>query len=157
MLPIPTKIRAIRDDPADPQMDLYAKTDVASLAALAVSKAFSNLPTPTKKDSKMAGVNYTGVVGLEERPFKSASKRHVFGISANDNAQAIIGTLHRLGLVGNDIVAPLKQIAAAGKPLGGLFQVSLYDVDRALSDVDATAGDKIGFKASLRNANLLKQ
>jgi hypothetical protein len=156
MLPVPTKIRAVVESPTAPHLDCYDATDIDSLAALAVSKVFATTPiTHTKKDSKMAGNNYTGVV-LGGDALPSSAKRHVFGIQANDNAQAIIGTLNRLGLCPHAYVADLKYIAAAGKPIGHLFSVTLQDLDRALSNVDATAGDKIGFKASLRNAGLLK-
>jgi hypothetical protein len=103
----------------------------------------------------MSYANYTGVVGLEGNAPK-VTKRFVSGVSANDSTQAIVKTLHRLGLVSHELETPLVQLAAAGKPLGQYCQISLYDLDQALKDVDATPGDKIGFKASMRNAGLLK-
>jgi hypothetical protein len=157
MLPIPTKIKAIAEDPTAPFLECYATDDIDVAVALQISKVFAaHQPTTTaKKEESIMSANYTGVTGLDGPALKSA-KRFVTGVSANDNAQAIVKTLHRLGLVSHELETPLVQLAARGKPLGQYFQVSLYDLDMALRDVEATPGDKIGFKASIRNANLLK-
>jgi len=105
----------------------------------------------------MSYANYTGVTGPGFDGPAKVTKRFVSGVNANDNTQAIVKTLHRLGLVSHELEAPLVQLAAAGKPLAQYFQVSLYDLDQALKDVAAEPVDRLGFKASLRNAGLLKQ
>jgi hypothetical protein len=158
MLPIPTRIKAIAEDPTSPDLTCYDATDIESLAALAVSKIFATNPTTTKPTKETKSMSYNSINPANPDYVTSeAPKRFVNGVMANDNPQALIKTLHKLGLVGNDIVDPLVQIAAAGKPLGHLFQVSLYDVDRALKGVaNADPQARIGFKASLRNAGLLK-
>jgi hypothetical protein len=155
-LPIPTKIKAIAEDPTAPDLECYDATNIESLAALAVSKVFANNPISIKSTKESIMTNYTGVTGPGFDGPAKVAKRFVSGVNANDSTQAIVKTLHRLGLVSNELQTPLVQLAAAGKPLGQYFQVSLYDLDRALSDVDADAGSKIGFKASVRNAGLLK-
>jgi hypothetical protein len=149
-----TKIKAIREDPKDPRLECYS-SDIATLATVAVSKAFSHQP-PTTKESENIMSNYTGVTGLDGPAFPSA-KRFVTGVSANDNAQAIVKTMHRLGLVSAELETPLVQLAAHGKPLGQYFQVSLYDLDQALKNVEASPQDKIGFKSSANRAGLLKK
>jgi hypothetical protein len=76
-------------------------------------------------------------------------------VSAND-PQALIGTLHRLGLCPHEMVVPLKTLSAAGKPLSPYLQVSLYEVDKAISNVEnASPLDRMGFKRSLQRAGLM--
>jgi hypothetical protein len=156
MLPIPTKIRAIRADPKDPQMDLYSKTDVATLAALAVQKVFANNPIPTKstKESSTMSFNYTAVVGLDGNAPKVA-KRHVPGIAAGSPAR-LVETLVRLGLCPSNLIDPLTTLAAHGKPLDAYFTVSIDSLDMALSNVECSTENRIRFKQSLVAAGLLK-
>jgi hypothetical protein len=154
-MPVPTKIRAVREDPDHPHLDCYSN-DVATLAALAVSKVFSNhqpTTTPKKVDIEMIDIN---PANPNYNPTAS-TKRYVAGIGANDNAQALVGALHRLGLMSHDMETPLKTLAAKGQPLSPYFQVSVYEVDRALKDVaNVSTQDRIGFKSSLHRAGLLK-
>lgn len=159
MLPVPTRIKAIAEDPTAPFLECYATDDIDVAVALQISKvSAAPQPTTTKPTKETNSMSYNSINQANPNYVTSeAPRRFVNGVMANDNPQALIKTLHRLGLVGNDIVDPLVQIAAAGKPLGGLFQVSLYDVDKALAGIaNADAGQRIGFKASLRNAGLLK-
>jgi hypothetical protein len=146
-----TKIKAIREDPKDPRMDCYAN-DVATQAALEISKVFSNQPNPKPESSKqMSIINY----GNPELNPTIAPKRFVVGVIANDNPVALVKTLNRLGLCSNEMADPLKKLAAQKRPLSEFFQVSVYDVDMALKGVEASPEDRIGFKSSLKRAGLM--
>jgi hypothetical protein len=154
---IPTKIKAIAEDPSHPFADCYDANDIATQVALSVSRVFAttNQPTttPKKVDIKMPSINSANPDYNPTTP----TKRYVAGIGANDNAQALVGALHRLGLMSNDMETPLKTLAAKGQPLSPYFQVSVYDVDRALRDVaNVSTQDAIGFKGSLHRAGLMK-
>jgi hypothetical protein len=79
----------------------------------------------------------------------------VSGIIANDNPVALVKALHRLGLCSHEMSDPLQKLAAQKRPLNEFFQVSVYDVDMALKDVEASPQDRIGFKSSLKRAGLM--
>jgi hypothetical protein len=67
----------------------------------------------------------------------------------------LIETLNRLGLVTSEMAEPLTQLAAAGKPLGKYFTVSVHDLDRALAGVECSVTSRMQFKAGLDRAGLL--
>jgi hypothetical protein len=156
VIPVPTKIRAVIEDPASPILNCYDATNIESLAALSVSKILANQPITTKENTTMSYSNYTGVTGLDGPAAKT--KRYVQGIGPMDHPEALVGALHRLGLLPNDLTAPLKTLAAAGRPLSPYFQVSMTDLDIALNSVaNVDAAARIGFKSSLNRAGLLKK
>ena len=72
-----------------------------------------------------------------------------------DLSASAVKTLNRLGLCSNEMADPLKKLAAQKRPLSEFFQVSVYDVDRALKGVEASPEDRIGFKSSLARAGLM--
>jgi hypothetical protein len=148
MLPVPTKIRAIREDLNDPFMKSYDATDVSTLAALAVLKVFSNhQPTIQSKEEKMSYLQFPIT--------PQTTKRHVPGIGAGSPAR-LVDTLSRLGLCPSELIDPLKTLAAHSKPLAPYFQVSVDALDVALSGVEASIEQRMAFKYSLKQANLLK-
>jgi hypothetical protein len=55
----------------------------------------------------------------------------------------------------HELATPLKQLAAAGKPLKEFFTVSVWDLDRAPQNVDCSIQNRMQFKASLDRAGLL--
>jgi hypothetical protein len=149
MLPVPTKIRAIREDLNDPFMKSYDATDVSTLAALAVLKVFPN-HQPTTKPKEDTNMSY-----LQFPVTPQVTKRHVPGIGAGSPAR-LVDTLSRLGLCPSELIEPLKTLAAHGKPTSPYFQVSVDALDVALGGVEASIEQRMAFKYSLKQAGLLK-
>jgi hypothetical protein len=143
-MPTPTKIRAVREDPASPILECYAD-DPAALAKLFASHS----TTTSTKEKPYMSLNPEYVTAAAK------PKRAVMGVGANYNVSALIGTLQRLELCPSGLAEPLKQLAAAGQPLAQYYQVSVYDLDRALSDVDCSVSQRLQFKSSLDRAGLL--
>jgi hypothetical protein len=70
MLPIPTKIRAVREDPAAPLVECYPKTPDA-LAAIFAARSTPTTPTTPKEKpvQNMTGFNeHASVKGVEKNP-----------------------------------------------------------------------------------------
>jgi len=158
MLPAPTRIKAIAEDQKSPFLECYDATSIESLAALAVQKVFATNPINpttklTKESTKQMSVENFGNPNYVTGP--AAPKRFVSGIIANDNPVALVKTLNRLGLCSNQMADPLQKLAAAGRPLKEFFTVSVYEVDRALKDVECSPQDRIGWKNSLLRAGLM--
>jgi hypothetical protein len=152
---IVTKIKAIREDPKDPHLDCYSTNDVATLAALEISKVFANNPiltTPPKKEDIMS--NPSGLVDSYSYSYSKAPKRHVPGIGSASPAR-LVDTLSRLGLVPSNLVDPLKTLSAHGKPLAPYFTVSIDELDMALNGVECSTENRIRFKQALVAAGLL--
>jgi hypothetical protein len=165
MLPAPTKIKAIAEDPKSPFLECYDATNIESLAAIAVSRAFANnpttttipnpinpIPTTTKKEATTMSVENFGNPNYVT---STPSKRFVSGIMGIDNPVALVKTLNRLGLCPNAMAEPLQALAAAKRSLAEFFTVSVYEVDLALKDVECSPQDRIGFKNSLLRAGLM--
>jgi hypothetical protein len=158
MLPILTKIKAVREDPKDPIKDCYPTTPEA-LVALSLTRVIANhQPTSLKEESTpMISINPANPNYLtDDDVIKASKKRYVSGVGANDNPIALVGALHRLGLCSSEMAEPLKKLAAQKRPLNEFLQVSLHDVDRALAGVECTPLERMGFKNSLNRAGLLK-
>jgi hypothetical protein len=149
MLPVPTILKAVREDPAAPLIECYpGQTPDALREILAVAN-----PTTIGKEKgqKTMSHNYTGYDGnarkLEISP--------VPGINASDNPQRLIDVLSRLDLISDGMAEPLKILASHGKPLAEHYQVSVYKLDIALAKTGASLENRIGFKASLNRHGLL--
>jgi hypothetical protein len=82
-------------------------------------------------------------------------KTSVSGIGASNDPKRLIDVLVRLGLCSDGLATPLKQLAAAGKPVGEHFKVSVWDLDHKLAGVDCTLSQRMQLKASLDLAGLL--
>jgi hypothetical protein len=67
----------------------------------------------------------------------------------------LIDTLTRLGLCSAELATPLKTIAAAGAPIKELFQVNVWELDRALAGVECTIENRINFKSALDQLKIL--
>jgi hypothetical protein len=145
VMPIPTKIRAVREDPSAPILECYAD-DPAVLAKFFASRSTT---TSSTKGKPYMSLNPEYVTAAAK------PKRAVMGVGANYNVSALIGTLQRLELCPSGLAEPLKQLAAAGQPLAQYYQVSVWDLDRALSDVDCSVSQRLQFKSSLDRAGLL--
>ena len=61
----------------------------------------------------------------------------------------------RLLLCPAELAVPLKQLAAAGQPVGKFHTVTTYELDRALRSVDSSLEQRMSFKLSLRQCGLL--
>jgi len=83
------------------------------------------------------------------------AKRAVSGIGPSNDPARLIDVLSRLGLCPSGAVAPLKSLAAHGTPLKEFFQVSVWDLDRALEGVECSVSQRMQLKASLDRAGLL--
>jgi hypothetical protein len=150
-MPVPTKIRAIAEDPSAPLVDCYDSNDVATLAALAISKVFSNhkpTTTPKKEVTPMS-------LNPEYATVAKAPKRHIPGIGAG-RCDRLVETLTRLGLCPGELAVPLKQLAAAGRPIKEFYTVDIDQLDRALNGVECSIEDRMRFKHSLHVAGILK-
>jgi hypothetical protein len=86
---------------------------------------------------------------------QSSSKKSALGISAAGRPQDLIKTLGRLGLVPGDLGESLQKLAAAGGKPGEFYQVSVYDLDQALAQTEASLEQRMAFKASLHRNGLL--
>jgi hypothetical protein len=85
----------------------------------------------------------------------AAPKRHMPGIGANGNVSRLIGVLQALELCPIGLGESLQKLAAYGKPVKEFFQVSVWDLDRALAGVECSIEQRMAFKASLDHAGLL--
>ena len=89
--------------------------------------------------------------------FKNSEKKHIPGIQACEDPARLISTLTALGLVSLSLSEPLKKLAAAAPDaVKNHFQISVYELDRALGEVWTTTSGRMGFKASLARAGILK-
>jgi hypothetical protein len=153
-----TKIRAVIEDPREPNLSCYS-SDIATLAAVAVSKIFANhqtTHTPKKADTNMISINSSNPNYMsDDDVLKASKKRYIPGIMGIDNPVALVKTLNRLGLCSNEMADPLQKLAAQKRPLAEFFTVSVHEVDRALKDVECSPQDRIGFKNSLLRAKLM--
>jgi hypothetical protein len=64
-------------------------------------------------------------------------------------------TLVRLGLCSSELASPLKSITAAGAPIKELFQVNVWELDRALAGVECSIEQRINFKSSRDRLGIL--
>jgi hypothetical protein len=108
-------------------------------------------PTTTKTKANIMSFN-PEYVSASSKP---ATKQAVPGIGPSGDPARLIGVLQNLGLCPHELATPLKQLAAAGKPLKEFFTVSVWDLDRALQNVDCSIQNRMQFKASLDRAGLL--
>jgi hypothetical protein len=149
---VPIKIRAVREDPEEPHLDCY-RGNPTGLAELLATRTTTQ-PTTTKENTKMSHHNFTGYNGIAASQ-SGTTKKGVAGITASADPARLIDVLARLGVCPHDLATPLKQLAAAGKPVKEFFQVSVWDLDRALADVDCSVSQRMAFKNSLDLAGLL--
>ncbi len=151
MLPIPTKIRAVREDPAAPLVECYPETPDA-LAAIFAARSTPTTPTTPKEKpvQNMTGFN-------EHASVKGVEKTHISGINASSDPGRLVDVLERLELISPEFAKPLKTICAHsdGKQLRDVLQVNVYKLDKALKATDATIEMRLAFKASLDRFGLL--
>ncbi len=145
---VPTKIRAVAEDPENPLLDCYAD-DPTALAKFFATGTITPTAPPTKKDTTTMSLYPETVTAAKP------SKRPMPGIGASNDPRRLVDVLARLGLCRNEMATPLKELAATGQPLGKFFQVSVWDLDRALADVECTVSQRMQLKASLDHAGLL--
>jgi hypothetical protein len=147
MPPVPIRIKAVREDPEHPITDCYP-SDVETLAQLAVSAALVNHPSNKEQPKMSLNPEYISAAKPE--------KRFVPGIGVTNSEGRLVEILTRLGLCSSELAVPLKQIAANGNgKVSDHLKVSVDDLDRALNAVHCTIDQRMGFKASLRQAGLL--
>jgi hypothetical protein len=103
----------------------------------------------TKKDTITMSLN------PEYATVAKAPKRHIPGIGAG-RGDRLVETLTRLGLCSSELAVPLKELAAAGRPIKEFFTVNIDELDRALNTVECSIEDRMRFKHSLHVAGLLK-
>ncbi len=82
MLPIPTKINAIREDPAAPLVECYQE-DPTTLAAIFAARSTTTPTTPTKEKPML---NMTGYDGNHRK----VEKTPVAGINATNDPVRLI-------------------------------------------------------------------
>jgi hypothetical protein len=100
--------------------------------------------------------NSTDALRSSVQSCSAIRNRHaVSGIGPSGDPARLIGVLQNLGLCPPDLAAPLKKLAAVGRPVNEFYQVSVWDLDRALQDVDCSIQNRLQFKASLDRAGLL--
>jgi hypothetical protein len=150
MLPIPTKIKAVREDPNDPIVNCYSE-DPITLARIFASRSTSTTPTPTTPKGKTPMMNMTGYDGNHSK----VEKTPINGINASNDPVRLIEILERLDLVSPEMAKPLKTIAAHGGSVKEVFQVSVYKLDQKLRTTEASVEQRLAFKASLDRFGLL--
>jgi hypothetical protein len=146
---VPIKIRAVREDPSNPILECYRENPIGLAKLLATRTTIQ--PTTTKTKANIMSLN-PEYVSASSKP---ATKHAVSGIGPSGDPARLIGVLANLGLCPHELATPLKQLAAAGKPLKEFYQVSVWDLDRALQNVDCSIQNRMQFKASLDRAGLL--
>jgi hypothetical protein len=152
MLPIPTKIKAVREDPSAPIANCY-REDPATLAKLFAS--ISTTPptiTPTKQKIMLNMTGYN-----EHAAVKGVEKYHINGVNASNDRGRLVEVLERLEVITPEFAKPLKTIFAHGAAdkLKEVLQISVYKLDAALRLTDATVDQRLAFKASLAHFGLL--
>jgi hypothetical protein len=154
MTAIPTRIRAVRENPEKPLLDCYT-SNPNGLAALLASRTTAEPHRPQLKENmNMSHHNYTGYSSLAASK-SGTTKQAVAGVGASTDPARLIDVLARLGLCPHDLATPLKQLAAGGTPVKDFYQVSVWDLDRALANVDCSVSQRMAFKNSLDLAGLL--
>src|SRR5450432_4072456 len=148
MLPIPTKIKAVREDPSAPIANCY-REDTATLAKLFASIS-TTPPTKQKIMLNMTGYN-------EHAAVKGVEKYHINGVNASNDRGRLVEVLERLEVITPEFAKPLKTIFAHGAAdkLKEVLQISVYKLDAALRLTDATVDQRLAFKASLAHFGLL--
>jgi hypothetical protein len=149
MLPTPTKIRAVREDPAAPLVDCYPE-DPTTLARLFATRS-TTTPTPTTTPKEKPMQNMTNYDGNHSK----VEKTPINGINASNDPVRLIEILERLDLVSPEMAKPLKTIAAHGGSVKEVFQVSVYKLDQKLRATEASVEQRLAFKASLDRFGLL--
>jgi hypothetical protein len=135
------KLRAVAEDVNDPLLDCYDPTALAELSAAR--------PSPTRKEPfTMSNLDPVHVTAEPRR------KVAMPGIGHGSPAR-LLDTLVRLGLCSSELATPLKSIAAAGAPIKELFQVNVWELDRALAGVECSIENRINFKSALDQLNIL--
>jgi hypothetical protein len=149
MLPIPTKIKAVREDPNDPIVNCYSE-DPITLAKIFAGRSTST-PTPPTTPKEKPMQNMTGYDGNHSK----VEKTPINGINASNDPVRLIEILERLDLVSPEMAKPLKTIAAHGGSVKEVFQVSVYKLDQKLRTTEASVEQRLAFKASLDRFGLL--
>jgi hypothetical protein len=150
-LPIPTRIRAVRENPEAPFAELYPETRT-ELAIIFASRSTS---TKTTKEKPMTMQNFTGY--NEHASIAGAEKTHFNGINASSDPARLIDVLAGLGLCDYALVPSLKKITASGGSVKEFLQVNVHKLDQVLRGSDASLENRMGFKASLAHAGLLAE
>jgi hypothetical protein len=105
----------------------------------------------------MSTVNHTGYNEFSDSSKAAKSKRRIPSLAAAGDSQSrlidILASLELLPSTG--IVEPLKQLAAAKKPLGDFVKISVYELDQALADVQCSVAERITLKSALHKAGML--
>jgi hypothetical protein len=149
MLPVPIKIRAVREDSENPILACYSTDDPTALAKMFAARVIpTTTPTPKKEVTTMS-------LNPEFTTAPRPVKQHVSGIGAGSPGR-LVEVLSHLGLCPSELQASLKTLAAHGKPLAQYYQVSVDQLDLALMNVEASVDQRFAFKYSLKRAGLLK-
>jgi hypothetical protein len=154
MLPIPTRIRAVRENPESPFLDCYPGTPPETLAKIFASRTTVTPPTiQSPKEKPM--LNFTNYDENLAAASKGVTKNHINGIGASDNPGRLVDVLETLELITPELAVPLKTIAAHGGAVKDFTTVSVYALDAKLRGTDATLEQRLAFKASLARHGLL--
>jgi hypothetical protein len=145
---VPIKIRAVREDPSNPILECYRENPIGLAKLLATRTTIQPIATTKTKEAIMS-------LNPEYVTAPKPQKTSVSGIGASNDPKRLIDVLVRLGLCSDGLATPLKQLAAAGKPVGEHFKVSVWDLDHKLAGVDCTLSQRMQLKASLDLAGLL--
>jgi hypothetical protein len=144
------KIRAVREDPANPMMDCYDADDLTIRAKLEVARVMaSHIPTnqpPKKEESKMS-LNPEYIDASAPKVQKYAIPIHYA------EAPGVIRTLEALGLRPPN---ELRTLAASGAKVSAAgWQTTLDEVDMALAKTYADMSTRMAFKAALVRHGLM--
>jgi hypothetical protein len=153
MLPIPMKIRAVRENPESPFLDCYPGTPPETLAKIFASRTAT--PPTIKSPKGKPMLNFTGFDERIAAASKGVTQQHVNGIGASNDPGRLIDVLETLELITPELAVPLKTIAAHGGAVKDFTTVSVYALDAKLRSTDATVEQRMAFKASLARHGLL--
>ena len=147
MAPIPTRIRAVSEDPKAPFLDCYPDISLEELNKILASRTTSPPTIKSQKEKPM--LNFTGYDERLAASSKGIEKSHVNGISASDSPSRLLDVLENLELITPELAVPLKKIAAHGGDPKEFITLSVYALDAKLRKTDATVEQRLAFKASL--------
>jgi hypothetical protein len=149
MLPIPRKIRAVREDQSAPLLDCYPGLTKEDVTRILAGRTITP-PIKPKEKSMLNMTNYDPFLAA-----KGEEKTHIVGIGGSNSPTRIIETLERLELCSPKLAAPLKTLAAAGEKINEHLQIPVHELDAALRKTDATIEQRLAFKSSLNSLGVL--
>jgi hypothetical protein len=134
MIPIPTKIRAVREDPEHPMMDCYP-SDLDTIAKLAVTATIANHPS-NKEPPKMTDTLSTQVKPRPTRPLTSLPSRLT--------AEACL-----------EIIARIDPEHTAAGIAASREKVDVDQIDSALEYTELSISDRFRFKQALAQLGIM--